>query len=59
MLFNVDLIAVTLIATLQQLGTQTLVEPIANSLGQFGQTVAEAAPRIIAALILLGIGLLV
>lgn len=45
--------------TLQQAGTQTFTEPLTNSLNQFATTVAEAGPRIIAALILLGIGLLV
>lgn len=48
-----------LIVTFQQLGGQSLIEPLTNSLSEFGQTVAEAAPKIIAALILLGIGLLV
>jgi len=52
-------IAFALIAAMQQLGTQSLFEPLTNALGQFAQNIAVAAPRIIAALILLGIGLLV
>jgi hypothetical protein len=48
-----------LLVTLQQAGTQTLTEPLTNSLNQFGTTIAQAGPKIIAALILLGIGLLV
>ena len=48
-----------LIVTMQQAGSQAITEPLTNSLNQFGTTVAEAGPKIIAALILLGIGLLV
>jgi len=48
-----------LLATFQQAGTQTFTEPLTNSLNQFGTTLADAGPKIIAALILLGIGLLV
>ena len=44
---------------LQQAGIQSVIEPITNSLNQFATTIAEAAPKIVAALILLGIGLLV
>jgi Conserved TM helix/Mechanosensitive ion channel len=44
---------------LQQSGMQAFLEPITNSLSQFATTIAQAAPKIIAALILLGIGLLV
>jgi hypothetical protein len=44
---------------LQQAGVQSFIEPITNSLNQFATTIAEAAPKIVAALILLGIGLLV
>lgn len=36
-----------------------MTEPLTNSLNQFGTSVAEAGPKVIAALILLGIGLLV
>ena len=43
----------------QASGVQVFIEPITNSLGQFATTVAEAAPKIVAALILLGIGLLI
>jgi hypothetical protein len=48
-----------LVVTLQQAAQQTFFEPITNSLNEFGRNVAEAAPKIVAALILLGIGLLV
>jgi hypothetical protein len=51
-------IVVALLVTFQQAGTQSLIEPLTNSLNQFGTTIAEAGPKIIAALILLGIGLL-
>jgi Conserved TM helix len=44
---------------IQQADAQSFVEPITNSLSQFVTTVAEAAPKIVAALILLGIGLLI
>src|ERR671924_535009 len=44
---------------LQQAGIQSFIEPITNSLNQFATTIAQAAPKIVAALILLGIGLLV
>ncbi|MDQ3968263.1 MAG: hypothetical protein M3275_07710, partial [Thermoproteota archaeon] len=40
-------------------GVQSVIDPITNSLNQFATTIAEAAPKIVAALILLGIGLLV
>src|SRR5919199_2856443 len=40
-------------------GIQSFIEPITNSLNQFATTIAQAAPKIVAALILLGIGLLV
>jgi preprotein translocase subunit YajC len=45
--------------TLQQAGVQSFIEPITNSLNQFATTIAQAAPKIVAALILLGIGLLI
>jgi hypothetical protein len=44
---------------LQQAGAQSIMEPVINSLNQFATTIAQAAPKIVAALILLGIGLLV
>lgn len=44
---------------LQQTGVESVVEPITNALNQFATTIAEAAPKIVAALILLGIGLLI
>jgi hypothetical protein len=52
--------AITLVlVTMQQVGTQTVTEPLTNSLNQFGTSIARALPNIIAALVLLGIGLLV
>ncbi|MCI0565040.1 MAG: hypothetical protein MN733_41775, partial [Nitrososphaera sp.] len=42
-----------------QVTAETFFQPIVDSFTQFGQTIAEAAPKIVAALILLGIGLLV
>ncbi|HYY67101.1 MAG TPA: mechanosensitive ion channel domain-containing protein [Nitrososphaeraceae archaeon] len=51
---------ITLFAvTLQQAGAQSFVEPVTNSLNQFATTIGQAAPKIVAALILLGIGLVV
>jgi preprotein translocase subunit YajC len=51
---------VTLFAVfLQQAGIQSFIEPVTNSLNQFATTIAQAAPKIVAALILLGIGLLI
>jgi hypothetical protein len=55
---------VTLFAVLLQQaggggGVQSFIEPITSSLSQFATTIAEAAPKIVAALILLGIGLLI
>jgi hypothetical protein len=44
---------------LQQASTQSFIEPVTNSLNQFATTIAQAAPKIVAALILLGIGLLI
>jgi hypothetical protein len=44
---------------LQQAGIQSFMEPITNSLNQFATTIAQAAPKVVAALILLGVGLLV
>src|SRR5918999_5277420 len=55
-------IIITLFAAstmLQQTGVQSFIEPVTNSLNQFATTIAQAAPKIVAALILLGIGLLV
>jgi hypothetical protein len=57
--FDFSQITALLIVTLQQAGVQSVLEPITNSLNQFVNTIAQAAPRIIAALILLGIGLVV
>jgi hypothetical protein len=57
--FDFSHIIALLIVTLQQAGVQSVLEPITNSLNQFVNTIAEAAPKIIAALILLAIGLVV
>lgn len=48
-----------IVVALQQAGGQQLLEPLNNSLNQFATNIGNAAPKIIAALILLGIGLLV
>jgi hypothetical protein len=48
-----------LLVTLQQAGVQSFMQPLTNALNQFATTVADAAPKIVAALILLGIGLVV
>ncbi len=58
-LIGIESAAMLLFVTMQQAGAQSLLEPLTNSLTEFGQTIADAAPKIIAALILLGIGLLV
>ena len=49
------------LVTFQQAGAtaQSVTQPLTSSLSQFGQSVANAAPKIIAALVLLGIGLLI
>src|ERR687886_1450325 len=47
------------VVTLQQAGVQSFAQPVTNSLNQFFTTIAQAAPKIVAALILLGIGLLI
>jgi Conserved TM helix/Mechanosensitive ion channel len=57
--FQLGQIIVLFAVTLQQAGVQSFIEPIINSLNQFATTLAQAAPKIVAALILLGIGLLV
>ena len=48
-----------LLVTLQQIGVQAFFEPLTNALNQFATTMGQAAPKIVAALIILGIGLLV
>jgi hypothetical protein len=57
--FQLGQIIVLFAVTLQQAGVQSFLEPITNSLNQFATTIGQAAPKIVAALILLGIGLLV
>src|SRR5919202_191380 len=47
------------VVTLQQAGVQSFAQPVTNSLNQFATTIGQAAPKIVAALILLGIGLVV
>ena len=56
-----QIIALFSVSTLlqQAAGAQSFIEPVTNSLNQFATTIAQAAPKIVAALILLGIGLLV
>jgi hypothetical protein len=44
---------------LQQAGIQSFMQPISDSLVQFTTTIAQLAPKVVPALILLGIGLLV
>jgi hypothetical protein len=56
---GVGKVVALLIVTLQQAGTQAITDPITNSFNQFAATIGQAGPNIIAALILLGIGLLV
>ena len=59
--FSLDQIVALFAAStmLQQAAAQSIIEPITNALNQFVTTIAQAAPKIVAALILLGIGLLV
>lgn len=59
MFTGIESIVTLLVVTMQQAGAQSLLEPLTTSLSEFGRTIADAAPKIIAALILLGIGLLV
>src|SRR5919202_1910081 len=47
------------VVTLQQAGVQSFAQPVTNSLNQFATTIGQAAPKIVAALLLLGIGLIV
>ena len=54
-----QIIALFSAVVLQQAGIQSFIEPVTNSLNQFATTIAQAAPKIVAALILLGIGLLI
>ena len=52
-------IILLLVVTLQQAGVESFLQPLTNALNEFATTVAEAAPKIVAALILLTIGLVV
>ncbi len=45
-----------LLAAMQMAGAQSFMEPLTNSLNQFSTIVGQAAPKIVAALILLGVG---
>jgi Conserved TM helix/Mechanosensitive ion channel len=45
-----------LLTAMQVAGVQSFVQPLTTSLGQFSTTVGQAAPKIGAALILLGVG---
>jgi hypothetical protein len=53
-----DIIPLLLI-TLQQIGIQSFFAPLTNALNEFASTLGEAAPKIVAAVVILGIGLLV
>jgi hypothetical protein len=55
----IDLQTITLLLTVFQVGGTDVTGPVTNSLNEFGTTVANALPNIVAALILLGIGYLV
>ena len=44
---------------LQPAGIQSFMQPISDSLIQFSTTIAQVAPKIVPALILVGIGLLI
>jgi Conserved TM helix/Mechanosensitive ion channel len=44
------------LTTMQVAGVQSFVQPLTTSMGQFSTTVGQAGPKIVAALILLGIG---
>jgi hypothetical protein len=44
---------------LQQAGIQSFMQPISDSLVQFTTTIAQLAPKLVPALILVGIGLIV
>lgn len=58
MVFGSTALLLLLAAVFQTAGTD-IAEPVTNSLSEFGTTIANALPNIIAALILLGIGYLV
>jgi preprotein translocase subunit YajC len=58
-LYHFSQILAMFAVTLQQAGVQSFVQPVTNSLNQFATTIGQAAPKIVAALILLGIGLIV
>ena len=45
-----------LLAAMQIAGAQSFMQPLTNSLNQFSTIVGQAAPKIVAALILLGVG---
>lgn len=55
----IDFQTISLLLAVFQVGGVDIMEPIQNSLSEFGTTIANAVPNIIAALILLGIGYLV
>jgi hypothetical protein len=61
-LFFLDQIFVALFAVgtlLQQASIQSFIEPITDSLSQFATVIAQVTPKIVPALILVGIGLLI
>jgi hypothetical protein len=54
------LVALFAVGTLlQQASIQSFITPIADSLSQFATAISQLTPKIIPALILLGIGLLI
>jgi hypothetical protein len=55
----IELQAIVLLLAVFQVGGVDVAEPVTDSLSEFGTTVANALPNVIAALILLGIGYLV
>jgi hypothetical protein len=55
----IDIQAIALLLAVLQTGGVDVAEPVTNTLSEFGTTVANALPNVIAALILLGIGYLV
>jgi Conserved TM helix/Mechanosensitive ion channel len=56
---SINLEAISIFLTAMQVaGAQSFMQPLTNSLNQFSTIVGQAAPRIVAALILLGVGYL-
>lgn len=51
----IDFQAITMLLTVFQVGGIDISGPLTNSLNEFGTTVAESLPSVVAALLLLGI----